>query len=424
MKNIKEIFRRKTSLWLFLELVLVTIACWWTFDPILVYSYVKNLPMGYDPDRMVQMTLGTRVSHNNLSINSFQEERYLLEKVKNLDGVEMVEQGETYNLGFENGYSRYLYNDKDSILVHSFDYPNHSKLFQLYKIESITPGIPTREIADDSEPEKSVVLTRSAAMALYGSIDVTGQTIWLEVNNWNEEARKTVKIKEPRTIRAVVENVRNNYDDAEYCIIFICNYQTCYSPFIVRLCDGVNAERFVEQCKNEMKHDLITEQFFINTIKSSREQLENELNTYSSRDSRRNMLIAAFFICNLTFGVIGTLLMYTRQRREEAGIKMAFGATRLSVYLDFLREAWLITTISVMVGSLIFFQYLYTHGIDNYVTMFNLKHEYWFQNFWPHVIIVFTVVYLIILCTVLIGTAIPAFKIINSKITEALHDNS
>jgi ABC-type antimicrobial peptide transport system permease subunit len=258
-------------------------------------------------------------------------------------------------------------------------------------------------------------------MALYGSIDVAGQTIWLEVNDWNKEARKMVKIKEPRTIRAVVENVRNNYDDAEYCLIFICNYQTCYSPFIVRLCDGVNAERFVEQCKNEMKHDLITEQFFINTIKSSREQLENELNTYSSRDSRRNMLIAAFFICNLTFGVIGTLLMYTRQRKEEAGVKMAFGATRLSIFLGFLREAWLITTFSVLIGCIFYFQLAYASGLYVRPVCYQGNH-YWFDSFGSHFLVVSLCVYLIILCFVLLGTIIPAWRISRSKITEALKE--
>ena len=261
-------------------------------------------------------------------------------------------------------------------------------------------------------------------MALCGSTDVAGRTIWIEVPHWNEETKKTEDTKEPRIIRAVVENVRDSYDNAEYCVVFECDYHICYSPFIVRLRDGVNAERFIEQCKKEMQHDLVTDQFYINTIKSSREKLENELNTYSGRDSRRNLLIAAFFVCNLTFGVIGTLLMYTRQRREEAGIKMAFGATRLSVFLDFLREAWLITSISVMIGSLIFFQYLYTHGVNDYITMWNLKNEYWFQSFWPHVIIVYTFVYIIILSFVILGTVIPAWRISRSKITEALHDNS
>ena len=54
MKQFKEIFGRKTSIWLALELVLVTFACWWAFDPVIVASYVVRMPMGYDADRIVK----------------------------------------------------------------------------------------------------------------------------------------------------------------------------------------------------------------------------------------------------------------------------------------------------------------------------------------------------------------------------------
>jgi hypothetical protein len=46
----------------------------------------------------------------------------------------------------------------------------------------------------------------------------------------------------------------------------------------------------------------------------------------------------------------------------------------------------------------------------------------WVDYFWPHFLVVSSVVYIIILCTVLIGTAIPAVKIIGAKITEALRE--
>ena len=296
-------------------------------------------------------------------------------------------------------------------------------MFQTYGIESLTPGISTNELTNNCEPNESVIISRTMALSLFGTTDVAGRKISTISPNWNFEGNVEYK-KRPRTIRAVVEDVRTStlYENCGTI------YECCWSPdgaaIIVRLRDDVNAERFIERCKTELEHSLVTDHYYIRDIKTARDHLKEAYEDWDGSTTRRHMLIAAFFACNLTFGVIGTLLMYTRQRKEEAGIKMAFGATRLSVYLDFLREAWLISTISVMVGSLIFFQYLYTHGIDNYVTMFNLKHEYWFQNFWPHVIIVFTVVYLIILSFVLLGTIIPAWRICRSKITEALHDNS
>ena len=46
----------------------------------------------------------------------------------------------------------------------------------------------------------------------------------------------------------------------------------------------------------------------------------------------------------------------------------------------------------------------------------------WVDYFWPHFLTVSATVYLIILCAVLIGTAIPAVKIVGARITHAIRD--
>ena len=46
----------------------------------------------------------------------------------------------------------------------------------------------------------------------------------------------------------------------------------------------------------------------------------------------------------------------------------------------------------------------------------------WPEHFWPHFLTVSAVVYIIILCAVLIATAISALKIIGTRITNALRD--
>jgi len=46
----------------------------------------------------------------------------------------------------------------------------------------------------------------------------------------------------------------------------------------------------------------------------------------------------------------------------------------------------------------------------------------WVDYFWPHFLTVSAIVYLIILCAVLIATAIPAVKIVGARINHALRD--
>ena len=54
--------RRKRNAWLFAALILVTIVCWWVLDPVIVTLYHKNLPLGYDKDRLCLVVLGIDIS--------------------------------------------------------------------------------------------------------------------------------------------------------------------------------------------------------------------------------------------------------------------------------------------------------------------------------------------------------------------------
>ena len=155
-------------------------------------------------------------------------------------------------------------------------------------------------------------------------------------------------------------------------------------------------------------------------MKSLKELNQQEFNHIYGGVTRRNLLIAVFFALNLALGVFGTLLMYTRQRREEAGVKRAFGATRWNVFLGFLREAWLLTTISVLIGCTIYLQFALSSGLNN-----GEEHPItplWFDDFGTHFLVVSVFVYLVILATVLIGTAIPAWRICRTSINESIKE--
>lgn len=44
--------RRRRNGWLLAELILVAILSWAIFDPVLVVTYERHLPLGYDADRL------------------------------------------------------------------------------------------------------------------------------------------------------------------------------------------------------------------------------------------------------------------------------------------------------------------------------------------------------------------------------------
>jgi hypothetical protein len=427
MKQIKEIFRRRSSLWLILELILVTVACWWAFDPVLVTGTVIQMKPGYDVDRIVKLDVAstvTRLDVEKQQITSIaDEEKHLLQKVQELEDVELAYRAANEPLGYGTmAWSNYYYHDSDSLNVFRYEFLKDSRMFEVYGIQSLTPEVPTSELSHDCEWNETVIITRSMAMGLFGTIDVAGRNI-LGMDYVYEEGNSGWK-KKPYRIRAVVEDVRHHAWDRDLATVFICSNSSDRSaPIIVRLREGVNAERFVESHKQQLQAEMTTEHCYIRDFQTARNAFREGIDRYDiGRQMRRNLFIAAFFSVNMAFGVFGTLLMYTRQRREEAGVKRAFGATRWSIFWDFIREAWLLTTISVIIGCIIWFQFATTKGLCDNFTSKNPAVRLWFDDFGTHFLVVSLFVYLIILCFVLMGTVIPAWRICWSKITDAIKE--
>ena len=49
--------RRKRNAWLLAELILVSILSWVIFDPVIVVTHDRMIPLGYDADRLCMVSL-------------------------------------------------------------------------------------------------------------------------------------------------------------------------------------------------------------------------------------------------------------------------------------------------------------------------------------------------------------------------------
>ena len=254
MKQIKEIFRRSTSRWLSLELILVTFTLWWAFDPVIVTNYVTHLPLGYDVDRMVKLDVA--ILTEGIAVNELSnEEERLLQKVQEMDEVELAYRAHNNPMGYNTiTMPGFFFNDKgDSIQTQRYGFIQDSKMFEVYGIHSLTPSVPDSELTHDCEWEKTVIFTRSLAMGLFGTIDVAGRNVLGMKYGWDEASRTMGWHKEYFHIRAVVEDVRYQTYDRNYATLFYCaSGADSGIPIILRLREGVNAERFVQEHQKEI----------------------------------------------------------------------------------------------------------------------------------------------------------------------------
>ncbi|MBQ3908943.1 MAG: hypothetical protein II746_07040, partial [Bacteroidaceae bacterium] len=270
MKQIKEIFRRSTSRWLALELILVTFTLWWAFDPVIVTNYVTHLPLGYDVDRMVKLDVA--ILTEGIAVNELSnEEERLLQKVQEMDEVELAYRAHNNPMGYNTiTMPGFFFNDKgDSIQTQRYGFIQDSKMFEVYGIHSLTPSVPDSELTHDCEWEKTVLFTRSLAMGLFGTIDVAGRNVLGTKYGWDEATQKAGWHKEFFHIRAVVEDVRYQTYDRDYATLFYCSSGVNSGiPIILRLREGVNAERFVQEHQKEILNEMVTEHCYIRSIQT------------------------------------------------------------------------------------------------------------------------------------------------------------
>ena len=424
------------SVWLFLELIVITVVAWVVIDPAVVNLYYMNQPVGYDSDRLV-LTEIKRIynSDGTGSANAMEQmNEYLprlVEKLKATDDIENV-------YGYENPYSalshrygglRLICRENDTIGVSSVTFVDGQHFFETYGLKPL-PGSPSaEELSELQQKSRQVVLSESAAKAIFATTEgVVGRNI--------TEPGQGENTPEPMTVAGVVEDVQH--------VRFGSTHSTLYSPrqpdyytkyLILRLKKGVKPARYVEEHASDVMNLAKTPFMRISKIMPYEESLlADDLQEGLPQETNMNLALALFFLANLSLAVIGTVWLQAKRRTEECGVRRAFGATRLRLLLSFLAEGALMATVAVVIGCVIYLNYAYsgyyeTQGgfetFNMYTSQLNmppLSDLTWVDHFWPHFLIVSAIVYIIILCTVLIGTTIPALKIINTKVTDALRD--
>lgn len=420
--------------WLFLELVIITVVAWAVFEPAVVNLYYRSLPLGYDSGQLLYAETEVNGSWNEM-VDGVPQDPYEMTQerqqqiVRQLMAVKGVESVYLYENDYSSmGYSRPAYNqclvDGDTLLLANINFCSDAHFFETYGLKPL-PGSPSAtELSRLSYQDRQVVLTRSGAIALFGTADVVGRRLTICYDPAYEA-----------TVAGVVEDYRMSVSNTIRSMIMKPEkpqYTTC--RYIIRLKKGLDAQRFAEEHSQELIRSGQMGFSRICRITTFDEYLKRlELDDGRTQEVNRSLALALFFLVNLMLAVIGTVWLHAKRRTEECGVRRAFGATRGRLLFNFLWRNALLATAAVAVGLIIYLNYAHSgiqvyNGEEYYETLYTIDaailptDKAWPEHFWPHFLTVSSVVYLIILCTVLIGTAIPALKIVRTRITNALRD--
>lgn len=434
--------RRRQNVWLFIELILVTIVTWIMADHVVVSIADTSLPLGYDADRLVYVSMKAVPADApgyDGAADSTDRKRAcvaaIMDKVRRYPGVEHATHTFGYSLIGDQSMSL---NDLrtgnpavDTVAkVHStLVYIPGQEFFETYGFKAVagSPGID--EISDIySDDGKALVISRQLGEVYWPGESAVGKRVIL--NYWKvKDGADTIW----GTVCGVVEGARWHSFDRTYTLQFFNVMGKDDVPddldainVVLRLREGVEMSEFLAGFRPWGNSELRIDNMYMLSASPYRTIIDNAERGYGIRSERTSMiLLASFFLINLVLGTIGCFWLQTRKRVEEIGVRRAYGARRRSIVGMLLGESAVLATLSVLVGELIYLQLALKYNLLNTGfgnnQMFDII-DNWVSRFGEHFIIISAIVYAVILLCVLIGTLIPAIPASRVSVTEALRD--
>lgn len=419
--------RRRRNGWLLAELILVAILSWYIFDPVMVVTYERHLPLGYDADRLCMVSVGMLPQEAPGyepqaadSASLMQTYLNLVDRARQHPDVEQATPvlSFVYPGAMGNGTSSFIA-EGDSV-AHTalfIEFLPHTHFFETYGFQSGKGSMSAAQLSDLDNGDY-YIMTEDLLEGMFRTHIYRNQRCW-KVNGTDTcytAVKGTVKsckyLSDKRPVPIVFmplqnPDIRSSLDNMR---------------IVVRLKEGVRMERFLHDFRSWMLRQLRIGNLYARELQSYDEINAAREFSDSTVLYRRSLSIALFFLVNLCLGVIGTFWMQTRTRREEVGVMLSYGATPHRIRLLLLGEGTALTTLATFIGCFIYLQYAFSEGLNTGSSLMEAVTPSWVDNFGLHFFLVSLMVYVILLLVVWIGIYIPARRISSISPTEALRD--
>lgn len=414
---------RRQNLWIMLELTVIAVVSWMVIDPIFVLSYNRSLPDGYDADGLYRLQL-MRNPADTLSDPAVDYERIMreLRNHPSIDAATCVLRGAYPSSPGNN--THFIMQDTVKVRTTYIPFFRHSDFFRTWHFRSAADG--TWETLENLEvPDNGIILSEDLTHVLPGGQNLVGQTV--KEPYGDSLTYRVVALMKPFKMR----NAMQPY--AVRLIPWVGGMpEWAYNDMriFVRTKEGISEARFMEEFLQWADEHLMDGSLtFQDFLPFHRIQEANDLEEGVTNEVRSKYILTAFFLFNLLLAVSGTFWMNTRTRREEIGIRLSYGASPVKIQLMLLVEGSLLTTLAVLLGCFIYFQWGYAEGLYSLGELFDWDKTiatdadlYLVNRFGLHFCIVSLIVYVIMLLVTWLGVYLPARNISRISPVEALRD--
>lgn len=425
---------RRRNMWIFIELILVSILAWAIIDPLFVIHYNQSIPTGFSVDNVYKMELNSLPS----SAPGYQKERRdsaswredfnnILLKLKTQEDIQAV------TFLFDNQYpystshnfeTMSVENDSTVILIDILYTLDNSDFFEVFQLHPVGGGT-WQDLAEVPLEPGTMMLSDNMNQAINNeNINLVGRNLVnVHAIDVFASTSKVVALFQPLKLysymQPIVVGVRSvQLPTSQHNI-------TCF----FRVKEGISETAFLEKFRPWMSQELRSGNLYMSELVPYHHLKENlEMDDGVTNDIIKKYAFASFFLINLLLGVAGTFWLNTRVRKEEIGIRLSFGATPQAIQRMMLGEGLILTTIATLIGCFVYLQWALKEGLFSYeIKLFDkmisfVDPVYIINHFAPHFILVSLVVYFLLLIVVSLGIWLPARAASKINPVDALRD--
>lgn len=360
----KQLWNRKRSnLWLGIELLLVFCLLWYIVDYFFVLEYNKSLPSCRDLNHTWKVDVALLPAEHP----DYQEgegdpaalvDNYhrVLDRIRHYKDIESVAVLSSWGAPGSGSYwGAWFQNRRDTTLRgggQSITFDPQTDFFRVFRYTTQV-GEPVSVNDFDWSDPRAMVIGNRAMKTFFPDGNAIGGIL--------ENPRQP---DDYYVVKGVVGDIKRfDYErpqSALYTAERIKDDNIASWDIAVRSRGSVADKRFQEDFMKTMSRELRIGNFYLRGLKSyNRIEAETTFSFGQTNNVRIQTGMLLFFLINIMLCVMGTFWYRIRVRREEIGLRMAMGSTRLNIRRLFIWEGLCLLTVVLLPAMLIESQFVY-----------------------------------------------------------------
>lgn len=407
--------QQKDYLWILTELLFVFVCLWYVVDYMGTYLYIRQQPLGFNIEHTYGLTLNVYTSDNASYIPPEDKQTTLGEDLLNLkknirlhpdiEDVSISQSSQPYVATHYTNKRRFSQIHLNDSAVYMQRYEVSPSFFNVFKISTESGSI--EELEKNLSPQ-SIILSEEGEKRLTDGSSAIGKSVNIDKNTLS------------RQVTAICSPVRNTeYIKAEPCVYILLQDEHLVTELTpdnlqeVELCIRVKAEKDNAEFPSRFLSDLtwqanVGNLYVIDILPTS--VIRKTVISPMTSEYRTRLLMLLFLLVNIFLGISGVFWHRTKHRREELGVRMAFGASRNNLRSLLIGEGLLLLTVVAIPSTLICFN----------LCLAELINLYWMDFTVVRFLTGILVTYLLMAIMIISGIWYPIHLAMRVKLVEAL----